>query len=121
MGWRFQEELRKGSGGKRLTARGGDGQDSRPRVLFENFKTKEGDFMQMLGSRFKLGGIQHIFGSKLEGFLKNFNLSDPGQQAMRAGDLAPRRRKQPRKPAKDDMQTILILGGCKIPGFVNQD
>jgi len=76
VGWRFQEELRKGSGRRRLTASGGDCQDSRPRVLFENFKTKEGGFVQMLGSRFKLGGIQHIFGSKLGGFLKNLNLSD---------------------------------------------
>ena len=47
--------------------------------------------------------------------------SDPSQRATRAGDLAPRRRKQPRKPAKDDMQTVLILAGCKIPGFVNRD
>ena len=46
--------------------------------------------------------------------------SDPGRQATRAGVLAPRRRKQPRKLAKDDMQTVLILGGCKIPGFVNR-
>ena len=46
--------------------------------------------------------------------------SDPSQRAARAGNLAPRRRKQPRKPAKDDMQTDLIVGGCKIPDFVNQ-